>query len=135
MINNDITSDSSISAKSFIVKGIRQWALNHHDDFDNNTSLVGWSKNLTNNCSTSNNFLGGPCHLSYDEVSKQYENLPIHTQLRVNALLHMFDDWNGEKAFMKINNQVVWNKIGKNSPSKLGNNICGGISNDPAFAL
>lgn len=72
--------------------------------------------------------------MSYDEVTKQYENLPRHTHIRINALLHMFDNWNGEKAFMKLDNQVVWNKVGKNSHLN-GSNICGGNSNDPAFAL
>jgi len=108
--------------------------LRHHDDFDSNHSLSGWSRNQTSNCSGFNNFLGGPCHLSYDEATKLYEKLPAHSQIRINARLHMFDDWKGEKAFMKVDDKVVWTKTGKNSALK-GSNICGSNSNDPAFAV
>ena len=46
----------------------------------------------------------------------------------------MFDSWDGETAFAKIDGNIIWTKIGKSS-SKIGANICGGDSNDAAFAL
>jgi hypothetical protein len=46
----------------------------------------------------------------------------------------MFDSWEGETAYLKIDGNVVWTKIGQYS-SKSGINICGGSTNDPAFAL
>ncbi len=46
----------------------------------------------------------------------------------------MLDTWDGEKAYMKINDKIVWNRVGKHS-KKTGLNICGGDFNDPAFAL
>jgi hypothetical protein len=46
----------------------------------------------------------------------------------------MFDDWKGEKAYMKVDDKVVWTKTGKNSQLS-GPNICGSNTNDPAFAV
>ena len=37
----------------------------------------------------------------------------------------MFDNWNGEMGYMKINDQIVWAKEGK-SNEKNGINICDG---------
>jgi hypothetical protein len=67
-------------------------------------------------------------------VSKTYNDLPPHHHLRLNALFHMFDAWDGETVYVKIDGNTVWTKIGKSS-SKTGINICGGNTNDPAFAL
>lgn len=115
------------------MQGVKQWALRHHDDFQSDNSLSGWSHNMTNNCSN-NAYLGGPCQLSYDEAQKLYEKLPPHSQLRINAKMHMFDDWNGEKAYMKVNDKLVWTRTGKksllSSPSKCGRN-----NNDPEMSL
>ena len=133
IINNDIFSDSSVSAKSFIVAGVKQWSLIHHEDFD--ATVSGWSDNRVSRCREHGNaFLGGHCKFSYEQVSKTIVNLPPHQHLRLNALFHMFDSWSGESAFVKIDGSTVWTKVGKSS-SRSGINVCGGNSNDPAFAL
>ena len=133
IINNDIFSDSNLSAKSFIVQGVKQWSLTHHDDFEANA--LGWSDQRRKSCHEDGNvFLGGHCNFSFDQVSKTYKNLPPHQHLRLNSLFHMFDAWDGETAFVKIDGNIVWTKIGKHSVNT-GINVCGGNSNDPAFAL
>ena len=133
IINNDIFSESNVNAKSFIVQGVKQWSLAHHDDFDTAKSLSGWSDKRTSKCGD-NTFLGGHCKFSFHQVSKTYTNLPAHKHLRLNALFHMFDAWDGETAFAKVDGNIVWTKIGKSS-SRSGINICRGDCNDPAFAL
>lgn len=45
----------------------------------------------------------------------------------------MFDSWDGETAYMKVNDEIVWSKQGQHSDK--GINICGGDYNDPAFAM
>jgi hypothetical protein len=134
ILDNEVDSGSlNVRATSFIVKDVKQWTLNSHDDFDNEKSLEDWSDKRTNKCNGKNTHLGGHCNFSFNEVSKIYRNLTIHTNLRVNAAYHMFDFWDGETAFMKIDDEIVWTKQGKHSDK--GINICGGEHNDPAFNM
>ena len=135
VLNNDVTTDSiNVRATSFIVQDVKQWTLNSHDDFESEKSLEGWSDKRTNRCKGKNNtHLGGHCNFSFNEVSKIYRNLTEHNSLRVNAAFHMFDSWEGETGFMKIDDEIVWTKQGTHSDK--GINICGGDSNDPAFNM
>jgi len=135
IINNDIFSDSNVNAKSFLVQGVKQWSLTRHDDFDSAKSLEGWSDPRQSKCGDHwNSFLGGHCKFSHQLVSKTYNDLPAHNSIRLTALFHMFDSWDGETAFAKIDGNVVWSRTGKSSINS-GINVCGGEGNDPAFAL
>jgi len=86
------------------------------------------------NDNNGNLFIGGYCLLSKEEVSKKFFIGYSHESIRVKASYHMFDNWNGEMGYMKINEQIVWAKEGK-SNEKNGINICGGDYNDPYFNL
>lgn len=136
VINNNSQAERvNLQGTSFIVEGVKQWELKHHDDFESEDSLHGWSDKRTSRCNKMmGSFLGGHCNFSFNEVTKVYKGLKSHTVLRVNASFHMLDAWDGEKALMKINDKIVWNRTGKHS-KKNGLNICGGDYNDPAFAL
>jgi hypothetical protein len=71
-----------------------------------------WSKNNISN-KNSNNILGGNCGFSYDMVSKTFEDLPEHKQIRLNAVFHLFGNWKGEKVFVKENEKTVWSRTVK----------------------
>lgn len=135
IITNDISADAlNVRATSFIVQEVKQWSLREHDDFESEKSLEGWSDKRTNKCKNGKNtFLGGHCNFSYNEVHKTFKNLPAHKAIRVNAAFHMFDSWDGESAYMKIDDEIVWTKQGQHSEK--GINICGGDHNDPAFNM
>jgi hypothetical protein len=135
VLNNDISADTlNVKSTSFIVQDVKQWSLREHDDFESNNSLDGWSDKRTNKCKNGKNtFLGGHCNFSYNEVHKLYKNLPSHKSLRVNAAYHMFDSWDGETGYMKIDDVIVWTKKGIHSEK--GVNICGGDYNDPNFNM
>ena len=135
ILNNDISGDSlNIRATSFIVQDVKQWSLHKHDDFESEKSLENWSDKRTNKCNNGKNtFLGGHCNFSFNEVFKIYKNLPEHKTLRVNAGFHMFDSWDGETGYMKIDGEIIWTKQGHHSEK--GVNICGGDHNDPAFNM
>jgi len=136
IINNDIMADTvSVRGSSFILEGVKQWGLVHHDDFESEASLEGWSDKRTSRCKYSKNtFLGGHCNFSFQEVNKTFKNLPPHNKLKVNAAFHMLDSWDGEYAYMKIAGEKVWTKRGQH-PADKGINICGGDFNDPAFNI
>lgn len=67
-----------------------------------------WSTNKTNRCHSfsENFFLGGHCSLSTEEVSKTFKALPPHNNIRIQATFHMFDNWQGEFGYMKVNDEM-----------------------------
>jgi hypothetical protein len=136
VINNDVLADTvSVRGSSFVLEGVKQWGLVHHDDFEDHKSLEGWSDKRTSRCKNgTNTFLGGHCNFSYTEVHKVFKNLPAHEKLKINAAFHMLDSWDGEYAYMKIDDVKVWTQRGQHSPDN-GIDICGGDSNDPAFNI
>jgi len=109
-ITNRINTDSALNTRSFILKGVRQFSLIHHDDFESSKSIEGWSKKNITSDNSMNNLLGGRCHFSYDTVGKTFDNLPEHKTLRLNALVHLFDNWSGEKLYVKVEGKVVWTR-------------------------
>lgn len=136
IINNDVMADTvNMRGTSFILEGVRQWGLVHHDDFETEKSLQDWSDKRTSRCKNgTNTFLGGHCNFSYNEVTKTFKNLPTHEKLKLNAAFHMLDAWDGEYAYMKVDGVKVWTRKGQQS-SKGGIDICGGDSSDPAFNI
>lgn len=93
--------------------------------------------NKTSECANhpKNRFLGGHCILSSDEITKHYENLPKHNTIKLNANIHLFDNWEGESVYLKIDDEMVWFKSVKASKSEHSFNICGGEASDPKFAM
>jgi hypothetical protein len=136
IINNDVMAETvNMRGTSFVLEGVRQWGLVHHDDFESEKSLKDWSDQRTSRCKNGmNTFLGGHCNFSFTEVTKTFKNLPAHEKLKVNAAFHMLDAWEGETAYMKIDGVNIWTRKGQHSP-KSGIDICGGDSNDPAFNI
>jgi cytoskeletal protein CcmA (bactofilin family) len=136
VINNDIASDSiALRGQSFMLDNVKQWGLVHHDDFETEKSLEGWSDKRTSKCNpnSKNSYLGGHCNFSFNEVHKTFKNLPEHTKLKITASFHMLDSWDGETAYMKVNDEIVWSRQGQHNEK--GINICGGDHNDPAFNM
>lgn len=122
---------------SFSLKGVEQWKMISHDDFEDKESLKGWSDIKTNNCTNKqgkvNTHLGGHCNFAGNEVKKIYTNLPKHKILRVNAVYHMLDLWKGEKGYMKIDGETKWSKKGITKTN--GNDFCGGDEKDASFNM
>lgn len=125
----------TLKGGSYSVSNISQWNLQEHDDFEEESLIEGWNYDKTNQCKEGGNkFLGGYCQLSNNEISKTY-SLPEHSEIRVTASYHMFDNWEGEIGYMKIDNKIQWMRAGKTDPKK-GINICGDKKiNDPGYNL
>lgn len=124
-----------LSGDSLSVKGVKQWSMVEHDDFETEESVKGWKNARTSSCSKNGNvFIGGHCNLSYNEISKKFYISIEHKQVKVTASYHMLDNWEGEFGYMKINGKIVWIKEGVSDP-KNGMNYCGGTDNDAAFNL
>lgn len=130
-----LTNDINLKGDSFAVKGVEQWRMISHEDFEDNSKINGWNNTKTNNCTSKNGItnthLGGHCNFAGTEVRKVYTNLPPHHKLRVNALYHLLDMWKGEMGYMKIDGKIYWSKKGYSKEN--GVDFCGGDYSDPAF--
>lgn len=138
LIISDKTSTESIETPSTVSNNVALFQLVEHDNFETK-NIQGWNFDELSSCDNElvhpNTFLGGHCKLSSQEISKTYSNLPPHQFLRVSAKFHMFDNWNGEFGYMKLNDQIMWLKNGV-SPNKAGSlNLCGSDHPDPAYNL
>lgn len=74
-----------------------------------------------------NTFLGGPCTTTGNSVTqKSFNNLPPHTQLRIVAKYLFIDSWDGESAYMKLDDRVAWSEAYDHAAfANKGVNLCG----------
>lgn len=117
----------SFIAEDVIIGGVRQWKLVRHEDFEGENAAEGWSLLETSSCSpkSRDHFLGGHCRIGDGEVSKRFHSLPPHSQLRVTARMHMIDNWQGETAFLKLDEHVVWAEHSLKTEPHVGLHVCG----------
>eukprot|EP00299_Pterocystis_sp_00344_P002641 c1297_g1_i1.p1 GENE.c1297_g1_i1~~c1297_g1_i1.p1 ORF type:complete len:264 (-),score=57.15 c1297_g1_i1:84-875(-) len=121
----DVSVNGTVSATSFIQQDVRQWALAAHDDFEG--EVKGWNTDKTNSCDGVDHHIGGHCNEVDKEVKKVFTGLAEHKFLRLQARFHFLDSWEGEQAFAKLGDRVVWtdtNDVRGMHPNSL--NICGG---------
>jgi len=121
---------AAVSAVSFIAEdvvigGVKQWKLVRHDDFEGEEPAKGWSLLETSSCTGRDHFLGGHCNIASGEVSKHFDRLPPHNQVRVTARYHMIDDWKGETAFLKLDEHYVWADHSRAMAPAAGIEMCG----------
>lgn len=134
----------NVKAKGYSIDDVEQWKLIYLEDFDaemnklinyNENNSENWPKDLFNSCNgSSNRFIGGHCKLSEKEISKELRIPHKHNYVKLNALIHMFDNWDGEIAYIKVDDDIIWSKE-SNKASKQGRDICGGKGIDQLFGL
>jgi len=106
-----VTGTMRVRTPRLKLAGVNQWALVAVEDFSKPQSLLrkGWSSDKTADCGLSGDtFLGGYCHFADTKVSKTFHRLPVHTHLRLQARMHFFDKWEGQYAYIMVNDRVVW---------------------------
>ena len=135
IIANEHPSTHKQLSDSFTSKRIKEWSMKYHDDFQSDASLEGWNDKRTNRCKKNDNnvHLGGHCNFAGNEVKKLFTNLPKHSFIRINAVYHMLDSWNGEYGYMKVDGVEKWKKKGESTDK--GIDVCGGDSKDTAFNI
>merc|ERR1711871_1148583 len=141
-MQNTVAGGASLSAAfietdNLIQHGVKQWKLVAHDDFE--TEAKDWVSHegsafiQTSSCSAGDKFLGGHCNMAGGHLKKSFGDLPEHTHLRVQARYHMLDSWEGETAFLKMDNQYAWTDS-NDASAKRGINICGGEHPEAKFS-
>jgi hypothetical protein len=132
----NITGQSTLEIDDYLsFDGINQWKLAYTEDFSNPT---GWSDNTNTNCGGLY-MLGGYCEFSSTAVSKTFDNLPSHSSLKVMAVFHFMDTWNGGTGYLKIrlegNDQYVWTESYKAGQAGEGIDACGDYVYEGKFSF
>ncbi len=121
----------------FKVRNIPQWKLVVEENFSG--VAVGWTNNTITECGGVR-MLGGYCQFGGGEVFKVFNNLPSHSNLRIQATYHFIDAWDTESGFMRANNgkdgemQYLWIERYSAFIGNHGINVCGGRWPEGKFA-
>jgi hypothetical protein len=131
LFSKTLTANKGLSLTGELkYRGVSQWRLVYEEDFSGDT-LPGWSKSEITECGGVR-MLGGYCKFAGGEVQKTYDNLPLHSNVRIEATYHFIDAWDTEAGFMRINNgkdgamEYVWTERNSAFLGSNGINICGG---------
>ena len=92
---------------SFKYNNIDQFILYSIDTFEEKDNK--WSNYVLSTCGNNNNFiLGGYCHFSNNETEKKFYIETKHKYIKIKATFNFFDFWEGEFAYLKFNNEIIW---------------------------
>lgn len=137
-------SVAGVDTRRVRVNGNAQWALHTLDVFsggnDTESSMRGWQYKaaeqpglseeerkravpyLTLECQGLNIYTT-PAAPGF--VSKSFKRLPKHRFVRVVATVHFVDDWQGETAWLKVDNNYVWTESLDQKTAGAQLNVCG----------
>jgi len=104
-----------------IVGGISQWRLVRSDLFTDLKIPTSWKYETYLQCHafamiTTTRKL---------PITYTYLNLPAHTQVQLEATVHFVDDWQGETAYLKIDDEYAWTKTHGQDIIGHSLNVCG----------
>lgn len=110
------------------------WVGFYFEDFEQYTNY--WRENNFNlvKCDPDfdENILQHDCNSDVNEVFFSVNILPHHSEIKVNLSFHFIDAWNGEQAWVKIDDKLVWTDTYEwcnipwlNNCQKRGQNACG----------
>lgn len=147
---NGALSAKGLDVASFSINGNAQWALTHLDTFGTlaaaqkedsvKEATAGWkykvfqAPNLTEEekkkilpffileCSGLNIFTA-PVAPGF--ISKTFKKLPPHRFARIVATVHFVDDWQGETAWLKLDNNYSWTETLDQKVVGSQINVCG----------
>lgn len=113
----------TVSAQQLRVNNVPQWSLVFQDLYGIGTGAThGWAGAKPMSCAG--------LHLaalddSHPVMTKAFHHLPPHTQVRLVATAHFIDDWQGETAFLKVNDHYVWTDSHELRNGAKAINLCG----------
>jgi len=104
-----------------VVGGISQWRLVRSDIFTDKTISTTWNFETYLDCPAFSMITT----TKKTPITYTYLNLPSHTQVQLQATVHFVDDWQGETAYLKIDDEYVWTK--SHGQEVIGHtvNVCG----------
>lgn len=100
--------DEIITKKFSAQKTWALWYLETFDEInnfwrDNNFSLISCS-------AFDESFLQHDCKSPMNEVFYENNDLPNHTELKINLNFHFIDKWEGQQAWLKVDDIYLWSE-------------------------
>lgn len=132
----------TMSAFDFVLAGQPQWRMVNLESFEPvrektnkkaageqakafvhtaPTPVFGWTTTNTINCAG----LTMITQTDTQPLAKLYTGLPAHSHVRITATAHFVDDWQGETAFLKVNDHIVWTESHEQRAGAGKINVCG----------
>eukprot|EP00299_Pterocystis_sp_00344_P004586 c15848_g1_i1.p1 GENE.c15848_g1_i1~~c15848_g1_i1.p1 ORF type:complete len:386 (-),score=89.84 c15848_g1_i1:33-1190(-) len=131
---DSVTASGDLKASFLEIDGVRQWSLSSLEDFEE-TGTDGWSHGEMTECA-GRRILGGHCvEKAIPDLSKTFENLPPHTQVRITAKYYFIDSWDGESGYLRADGNTIWLDTYNHSSGELthGINLCGNSTPERKF--
>jgi len=144
VVLSELLTVQQLAATGLSLAGVPQWQLVALEMFQSLApDQAGWftgaqARPPTLNCSYLSILTGSTGSdkvPNMDSFSKTWEDLPPHTHLNVKVVSHFVDDWQGEVAYMKINDNVVWTDAHDQRASRGSFNVCGKQFPDSKFTV
>ncbi len=115
---NHTLINSINSYNKVVYNNVSQWRLITEDNFFDSETSNGWSYKKISQCKHLY-FLGGHCKLGKREISKNLTNLPLHTEVKIEANFHFIGKWDSNTAFLRIDHKkkddkYIWTETCKN---------------------
>lgn len=111
-IKGSMKHQSTIGNKT---KQIRTWQLFSLDNFSNN-ERNGWqgAETEARQCGPSRDkSLFRDCKSKIEFVQKRFVGLEPHKEIMIELIVHFIDQWDGELAYLEIDDELVWTKSHK----------------------
>lgn len=136
--------DVKVEAARMRVNQFEQWQIYTRDSFELLEDKKHWNEGRMASTECGGvTMLGGPGHTSTAKLTRKFEKLPAHKELRIKFFFHYIDAWSGEVGYLKTrtshydkkNNlvrqeSVRWTEGYDFTSGKKGANICGNESVD-----
>lgn len=116
-----------------IVNTEKDWSLVYFEPFESGKTN-GWEgSGILRSCGAGNDFaLFHNCQSKSQTLSKKIGVLPAHKELKIQLSFHFLDKWEGEQAYVKLGDHIIWAKtrnwcknIFANECLKKGVDVCG----------
>jgi len=132
---DSVTATGAIKYSFLEIDGVRQWALRSLEDFEE-VGADGWSHAELTECA-GRKILGGHCvEKDTPELTKTFDNLGPHSQVRIVAKYLFIDSWDGESGYLKVDGNPMWVEAYNHAvgDAKHGINMCGNETPERKFS-
>jgi hypothetical protein len=88
---------------------VKNWELAYFEPFEGGRSKYWEGKGVMRKCGTVNDFsMFHDCSADTTALRKVIGNLGEHSKMKVQLNFHFLDQWEGEQAYVKVGNRVIW---------------------------
>ena len=107
-VQNGLYHSARIPNKKQVVS-TKDWQLVVFEPFESGRSKNWEGDGIMRHCGTKQDIaMHHDCNSKSRGLRKVFKKLPVHTQLKLRLNFHFLDKWEGEQAFIMLDEKVVW---------------------------